>query len=83
MLLVRPNAVHAAMIEDISVDVKSTFLENSGTKIVSDSESDNNKVVTGTPFNRVKGGLSVDLDGVIAFLPGSQIDSRQIVKATK
>ncbi len=43
----------------------------------------NNKVVTGIPFNRVKGGMSVDLDGVIAFLPGSQIDSRQIVKDTK
>ena len=44
---------------------------------------DNNKVVTGIPFNRVKGGMSVDLDGVIAFLPGSQIDTRQIVKDTK
>ena len=43
----------------------------------------NNKVVTGVPFNRVKGGMSVDLDGVIAFLPGSQIDTRQIVKDTK
>jgi small subunit ribosomal protein S1 len=44
---------------------------------------DNNKVVTGIPFNRVKGGMSVDLDGVVAFLPGSQIDSRQIIKDTK
>ncbi len=43
----------------------------------------NNKVVTGIPFNRVKGGISVDLDGVTAFLPGSQIDSRQIIKDTK
>ena len=43
----------------------------------------NNKVVTGTPFNRVKGGMSVDLDGVTAFLPGSQIDTRQIIKDTK
>ena len=42
-----------------------------------------NEVVTGIPFNRVKGGMSVDLDGVIAFLPGSQIDSRQIIKDTK
>ena len=40
-------------------------------------------IVVGIPFNRVKGGLSVDLDGVIAFLPGSQIDSRHIVKDTK
>ena len=44
---------------------------------------DNNKVVTGTPFNRVKGGMSVDLNGVVAFLPGSQIDTRQIIKDTK
>tara|TARA_B100001121_G_scaffold246027_1_gene221103 strand:+ start:401 stop:2101 length:1701 start_codon:yes stop_codon:yes gene_type:complete len=43
----------------------------------------NNNVVTGIPFNRVKGGLSVDLNGVTAFLPGSQIDTRQIVKDTK
>ena len=42
-----------------------------------------NEVVTGIPFNRVKGGMSVDLDGVIAFLPGSQIDSRKIIKDTK
>ncbi len=44
---------------------------------------ENNKVVTGIPFNRVKGGMSVDLEGVIAFLPGSQIDTRQIIKDTK
>ena len=42
-----------------------------------------NKVVTGVPFNRVKGGMSVDLNGVVAFLPGSQIDTRQILKDTK
>ena len=42
-----------------------------------------NKVVTGIPFNRVKGGMSIDLNGVIAFLPGSQIDTRQIIKDTK
>ncbi len=42
-----------------------------------------NKIVTGVPFNRVKGGMSVDLDGVVAFLPGSQIETRQIVKDTK
>ena len=43
----------------------------------------NNKVVVGVPFNRVKGGMSVDLNGVVAFLPGSQIDTRQIIKDTK
>ena len=44
---------------------------------------DNSKVVRGTPFNRVKGGMSVDLEGVTAFLPGSQIDTRQLVKDTR
>ncbi len=42
-----------------------------------------NKFVTGVPFNRVKGGMSVDLNGVVAFLPGSQIETRQIIKDTK
>ena len=42
-----------------------------------------NKIVTGVPFNRVKGGMSVDLNGVVAFLPGSQIETRQIIKDTK
>ena len=44
---------------------------------------DNNSTVTGIPFNRVKGGMSVDLNGVTAFLPGSQIDTRQVIKDTK
>ena len=44
---------------------------------------DNNKTVTGTPYNKVKGGMSVNLDGVTAFLPGSQIDNRQIETDTK
>ena len=43
----------------------------------------NNKVVTGTPFNRVKGGMSVDVEGVTSFLPGSQIDTSQIIKDTR
>ena len=43
----------------------------------------NNTMVSGVPFNRVKGGMSVDLNGVTAFLPGSQIDTRQIIKDTK
>ena len=44
---------------------------------------ENNKVVVGIPFNKVKGGMSVDLDGVVAFLPGSQIDSRQLINDSK
>ncbi len=44
---------------------------------------DNNKTVTGTPYSKVKGGMSVNLDGVIAFLPGSQLDNRQFITDTK
>ena len=36
------------------------------------------KKIIGVPFNRVKGGLSVDVNGVTAFLPGSQIDNKPI-----
>ncbi|MBQ3564541.1 MAG: 30S ribosomal protein S1 [Alphaproteobacteria bacterium] len=38
--------------------------------------------VTGTIFNRVKGGFMVDLGGATAFLPGSQIDSRPVKDIT-
>ena len=38
--------------------------------------------ITGTIFGRVKGGFTVDLDGVIAFLPGSQADVRPIKDPT-
>ena len=38
--------------------------------------SEKKEKVTGTIFGRVKGGFSVDLDGAIAFLPGSQVDVR-------
>ncbi len=34
--------------------------------------------VDGTIFNRVKGGFTVDLDGAVAFLPGSQVDIRPV-----
>jgi small subunit ribosomal protein S1 len=34
--------------------------------------------VTGVIFNKVKGGFTVDLDGAVAFLPGSQVDIRPI-----
>ncbi len=34
--------------------------------------------VTGVIFNRVKGGFTVDLDGAVAFLPGSQVDIRPV-----
>jgi small subunit ribosomal protein S1 len=34
--------------------------------------------VTGIIFGRVKGGFTVDLDGAVAFLPGSQVDIRPV-----
>jgi small subunit ribosomal protein S1 len=34
--------------------------------------------VTGIIFNKVKGGFTVDLDGAVAFLPGSQVDIRPV-----
>jgi small subunit ribosomal protein S1 len=38
--------------------------------------------VDGTIFSRVKGGFTVDLNGAIAFLPGSQVDIRPIKDAS-
>ncbi|MDR0406657.1 MAG: 30S ribosomal protein S1 [Holosporales bacterium] len=41
-----------------------------------------NQCVTGIIFGKVKGGFTVDLEGTIAFLPGSQIDIRPIRDVT-
>src|ERR1700741_1295284 len=42
-------------------------------------EKFNNKdQVEGVIFNKVKGGFTVDLDGAVAFLPGSQVDVRPV-----
>src|SRR5436190_1996713 len=37
-----------------------------------------NERVTGRIFGRVKGGFTVDLNGAVAFLPGSQVDIRPV-----
>ncbi|HTO55772.1 MAG TPA: 30S ribosomal protein S1 [Myxococcota bacterium] len=42
------------------------------------SAYDNSEVVEGVINGRVKGGLSVNLKGVKAFLPGSQVDLRPV-----
>ncbi|MDX2050608.1 MAG: 30S ribosomal protein S1 [Rickettsiaceae bacterium] len=39
---------------------------------------ENEQLVDGVIFSRVKGGFTVDLSGVVAFLPGSQVDVRPI-----
>lgn len=38
--------------------------------------------VDGTIFGRVKGGFTVDIQGAVAFLPGSQVDIRPIKDIT-
>ncbi len=38
--------------------------------------------VDGTIFGRVKGGFTVDLNGAVAFLPGSQVDVRPVRDVT-
>jgi small subunit ribosomal protein S1 len=42
----------------------------------------NSERVTGVIYNRVKGGFTVDLTGVSAFLPGSQVDIRPVRDVT-
>jgi len=43
-----------------------------------ESEFGEGKRVEGNIFGRVKGGFTVDLDGAVAFLPGSQVDIRPV-----
>ncbi|MDT0576653.1 30S ribosomal protein S1 [Croceicoccus sp. F390] len=43
-----------------------------------ESEFGEGKRVEGEIFGRVKGGFTVDLDGAVAFLPGSQVDIRPV-----
>ena len=42
------------------------------------SAFENTEKVKGVIFGRVKGGFTVDLDGAVAFLPGSQVDIRPV-----
>jgi small subunit ribosomal protein S1 len=42
----------------------------------------NSERVTGVIYSRVKGGFTVDLTGVSAFLPGSQVDIRPVRDVT-
>ena len=45
---------------------------------VLDVAFEKNERVEGHIINRVKGGFTVDLDGAVAFLPGSQVDVRPV-----
>jgi small subunit ribosomal protein S1 len=47
-----------------------------------EAEFDENNRVEGVIFGRVKGGFTVDLNGAVAFLPGSQVDIRPVRDVT-
>jgi len=61
--VMQPNAVQESMINDIPIHVRSTFTEKTGTKIVSDSETDYKKIVTGIAYS--KNNAKVSIVGVI------------------
>ena len=61
--VMQPNAVQKSMIDNIPIRVRSTFSEKSGTKIISDNEIDNKKVVTGIAYS--KGNAKVSIVGVV------------------
>ena len=60
--VMQPTAVQASMINDIPVHVRSVFSEKSGTTIISQSEIDYKKVVTGVAYS--KNDAKVTLVGV-------------------
>ena len=68
--VMQPNAVQAAMMDNIPINVRSAFSEKSGTKIISESAIDHKKVVTGVAYskNNAKGSIVgvVDKPGVAA-----------------
>jgi len=61
--VMQPNAVQASMIDNIPIHVRSTFSEKSGTKIISESEIDYKKVVTGIAYS--KNNAKVSIVGVV------------------
>ena len=61
--VMQPNAVQASMVNNIPAHVRSTFSEKSGTKIVSENESDYKKIITGIAYS--KSNAKVSIVGVI------------------
>jgi len=61
--VMQPNAVQAAMSDDIPINVRSTFSKTAGTKIISENEIDYKKVVTGVAYS--KNNAKVSIVGVI------------------
>ena len=68
--VMQPSAVQASMIDNIPLHVRSTFSQKSGTKIVSENETDYKKVVTGITYSKSNAKVSivgvVDKPGVAA-----------------
>ena len=68
--VMQPNAVQAAMIDDIPINVRSAFSGKPGTKIISENEIDYRKVVTGVAYSKSNAKVSivgvVDKPGVAA-----------------
>ena len=60
--VMQPNAVQLSMIDNIPIHVRSAFLENSGTKIINESEIENKNVVTGIAYS--KGNAKISIIGV-------------------
>ncbi len=50
--------------------------------IVLEQALEKGETVNATIFGKVKGGYTVDLNGIVAFLPGSQVDIRPIKDIT-
>ena len=68
--VMQPSAVQTAMTNNIPVHVRSTFSRKSGTKIISESDIDNRRVVTGIAYSKKNAKVSivgvVDKPGVAA-----------------
>ena len=68
--VMQPSAVQASMIDNIPIHVRSTFSERSGTEIISESDIDHKKAVTGIAYSKNNAKVSiiglVDKPGVAA-----------------
>jgi len=68
--VMQPSAVQTAMMNNIHVQVRSTFSEKSGTKIISENDIDNKNVITGITYSKKNAKVSivgvVDKPGVAA-----------------
>jgi len=61
--VMQSSSIQDAMLNNITVNVKSTFLKGSGTKIINENDNLNNKVVTGIAYT--KNDAKITLVGVV------------------